>query len=128
MAGRYGMNAHARLRNNIKASAILTRIQAFILEEPDPHNPRIAVRDDDGELTGDWRPATKAEVKKGKDLLPCVMTAQQLRAGLALLGKVIPDLKAMEITIGEPKELEDLDTDMLRQIAAGILPEGVTLQ
>ena len=118
-------NIAQRLRRNIKAAALLERIQAFAMGWADPHRPSKLIIDPE---TGEER--LERCKKDDPDAIPCHMTAQQLRAAMNLVGKILPDLKAIEHTPGQPKALEELSREQLQQIAAGIMPDdidGVTL-
>jgi len=82
----------------IKAAGVLDRLLAFFNGEPDP--------------------------KTGE---PLKLTLAQVRVGMGLLGKTIPDLKAVEQTIKDERAKTKADIDAML-VSRGLDPDEVWAQ
>lgn len=90
-----GRNHVARTVQKIRSAGILDRLIAFFCDDDDPVT---------GKKAGDWS-----------------LSAAQVRVGLTLIGKYVPDLKAIEQTINDRRsnETQDSINDKLYQLGFG---------
>ena len=114
--GMKGVRGHAeRARERIRATALIDRVRAYALSEPDPFRPE-RIDPDTGE---------RVRCKLADADVPCRMTTNQVRAALGLIGKVVPDVKAVEVhamqTVRHLVELSNAELE--RIVAAGELPQ-----
>jgi len=90
------MTAPERMRARIQGQRIIDRIQAWFFNEPDPHTG-LPVED---------------------------MTVEKANAGFKLLGKVLPDMRSIEMVFSDNGKLSREDINE-RLRAKGLDPELV---
>jgi hypothetical protein len=112
-----------RTDKNIQLGALLQRVQAFGLQRPDPYAPTKLVAGAGG-LANEGDGETVRCDASDPDALPCHMTADQLRACLALINKRLPDLRSIEVAVVDKvSDMNQLTTLELQALAQGHMIE-----